>query len=79
VLKRPVFGKSPAEVPCFLNELRQACKTAKPLCVGSIPTRASKFLKNIKKELRPSFSRGFWLSLIADGGKNVVILWCSAW
>jgi hypothetical protein len=41
VLKRPVFGKSPAEVPCFLNELRQACKTAKPLCVGSIPTRAS--------------------------------------
>jgi hypothetical protein len=44
VLKRPVFGKSPAEVPCFLNELRQACKTAKPLCVGSIPTRASNFL-----------------------------------
>jgi hypothetical protein len=42
VLKRPVFGKSPAEVPCFLNELRQACKTAKPLCAGSIPARASK-------------------------------------
>jgi hypothetical protein len=32
-------------VPCFLNELRQACKTAKPLCVGSIPTRASTFQK----------------------------------
>ena len=33
----------PTEVPCFHNHLAGAQKTAKPLCVGSIPTRASKF------------------------------------
>jgi len=31
----------PTEVPCFIKHLRMAQKTAKPLCVGSIPIRAS--------------------------------------
>ena len=32
----------PAEVPCFYNDLGVVRKTAKPLCAGSIPARASK-------------------------------------
>jgi hypothetical protein len=30
------------ELPSFINMLDKTAKTAKPLCVGSIPTRASK-------------------------------------
>jgi hypothetical protein len=41
--KTSLFGAPvPTEVPCFHNHLAGAQKTAKPLCVGSIPTRASK-------------------------------------
>jgi hypothetical protein len=37
----PFGNPDPAEIPCFVSGLRVAVKTAKPLCVGSIPTRAS--------------------------------------
>jgi hypothetical protein len=33
--------------PSFINWLDETAKTAKPLCVGSIPTRASKFFNNL--------------------------------
>jgi hypothetical protein len=43
-VKTSHFGAPvPTEVPCFHNHLAGAQKTAKPLCVGSIPTRASKY------------------------------------
>jgi hypothetical protein len=32
------------KMPIFVNKLNWTDKTAKPLCVGSIPTRASKIL-----------------------------------
>src|SRR6266851_7819248 len=44
----------PTEVPCFLSDLRLTIKTAKPLCVGSIPTRASKIYR-AKKDAQSSF------------------------
>jgi hypothetical protein len=60
--KTSYFGAPvPTEVPCFHNYLAGAQKTAKPLCVGSIPTRASKFfpINNEFSDLR-RFSQGFF-------------------
>jgi hypothetical protein len=43
-VKTTPFGNpDPAEIPCFVSGLRVAVKTAKPLCGGSIPPRASSF------------------------------------
>ena len=53
VLKSRFWELRPAEVPCFHNDLGVVRKTAKPLCVGSIPTRASNSFKN----LQPTHSR----------------------
>jgi hypothetical protein len=45
----------PTEVPCFHNHLAGAQKTAKPLCVGSIPTRASIHIQScVQKETEAS-------------------------
>jgi hypothetical protein len=52
VLKSRFWELRPAEVPCFHNDLGVVRKTAKPLCVGSIPTRASNFLNNLNKLTR---------------------------
>jgi hypothetical protein len=38
----PFGNPNPAEIACFVSGLRVAVKTAKPLCAGSIPARASK-------------------------------------
>ena len=40
----------PAEVPCFYNDLGVVRKTAKPLCAGSIPARASNPLNNLREK-----------------------------
>jgi len=40
----------PTEVPCFHSHLAGAQKTAKPLCVGSIPTRASKSSQQLSNQ-----------------------------
>src|SRR5579859_2910731 len=37
----PFGNQIPTETPCFISGLRVAVKTAKPLCAGSIPARAS--------------------------------------
>ena len=37
----PFGNQDPTETPCFISGLRVDVKTAKPFCVGSIPTRAS--------------------------------------
>jgi hypothetical protein len=37
----PFCKRNPTEVPCFVSTLRVTAKTAKPLCAGSIPARAS--------------------------------------
>jgi len=37
----PFGNQNPTEIPCFISGLRVSVKTAKPLCEGSIPARAS--------------------------------------
>jgi hypothetical protein len=44
----PFGNQDPAEIPCFVSGLRVAVKTAKPLCAGSIPARASNTFSNLK-------------------------------
>ena len=43
----PFGNQNPTEIPCFISGLRVAVKTAKPLCAGSIPARASNFINNL--------------------------------
>jgi hypothetical protein len=38
----PFGNQNPTEMRCFISGLRVDVKTAKPLCAGSIPARASK-------------------------------------
>jgi hypothetical protein len=37
----PFGNQNPTEIPYFISGLRIAVNTAKPLCAGSIPARAS--------------------------------------
>jgi hypothetical protein len=37
------FGEHSTELTSFINMLDKTAKTAKPLCVGSIPTRLQTF------------------------------------
>ena len=43
----PFGNQNPTEIPCFISGLRVSVKTAKPLCAGSIPARASNTLNNL--------------------------------
>jgi hypothetical protein len=44
----PFGNRNPTEIACFISGLRVAVKTAKPLCAGSIPARASKSFNNFR-------------------------------
>jgi hypothetical protein len=44
------------EKPSFINYLDETAKTAKPLCVGSIPTRASKSPQQLRATYRSCIS-----------------------
>ena len=47
----PFGNPNPTEIACLVSGLRVAVKTAKPLCGGSIPPRASKpFLQTTQSE-----------------------------
>lgn len=59
------FGTlNPAELPFFISGLRVDVKTAKPLCAGSIPARASN-PPRYGSFPRPSFQALLWKSRVA--------------
>jgi len=48
----PFGNQNPTEIPCFISGLRVTVKTAKPLCAGSIPARASNSFQQFASNLR---------------------------
>ena len=57
-------------MPVFVNNLDWTTKTAKPLCVGSIPTRASNFDQQLRPETRAVSAQGPDIDIPAGSTKN---------